>query len=57
MVADPLTKVMEPTKLVHVMETNELDVKQPIDSIVKKRAKQLQRRKGNPAEADPKEDG
>ena len=39
------------------METNELDVKQPIDSIVKKRAKQLQRRKGNPAEADPKEDG
>ena len=39
MVADPLTKVMEPTKLVHVMETNELDVKQPIDSIVKKRAK------------------
>ena len=31
--ADPVTKVMEPTKLVHV---SELDVKQPTHSIVKK---------------------
>ena len=50
MVADPLTKVMEPVKLVHVLETNELDVEQPLDSVLKKRAKQLQRRKGDPEE-------
>ena len=48
MIADPLTKVMEPVKLVHVLETNELDVEQPLDSVLKKRAKQLQRRKGDP---------
>ncbi|CAE7335191.1 unnamed protein product [Symbiodinium necroappetens] len=46
MAADPLTKVMEPIKLVHVMQTNELDVKQPIDSIVKKRATLLQEEVG-----------
>ena len=50
MVADPLTKVMEPVKLVHVLETNELDVEQPLDSVLKKRAKQLQKRKGDPEE-------
>ena len=54
MAADPLTKVMEPIKLVHVMETNELDVKQPIDSIVKKRATQLQNRKRIPLMRIPK---
>ena len=50
MVADPLTTLMEPTKLVHVLETNALDIEHPLDSILKKRAKQLQRRKGDPAE-------
>ena len=54
MAADPLTKVMEPIKLVHVMETNELDVKQPIDSIVKKRVTQLQNRKRIPLMRIPK---
>ena len=47
MIADPLTKVMEPAKLVEALETNVLDIEQPIDSVVKKRAKQLQRRKGD----------
>eukprot|EP00439_Symbiodinium_sp_Y106_P083063 s1580_g22.t2 len=44
MIADPLTKVMEPTKLVEALKTNTLDVEQPLESVVKKRAKQLQRR-------------
>ena len=47
MIADPLTKVTEPVKLVEALETNVLDIEQPIDSVVKKRAKQLQRRKGD----------
>ena len=45
MVADPLTKVMESTKLVECLFTNCLNVEQPIESVIKKRAKQLQRRK------------
>ena len=45
MVADPLTKVMESTKLVECLFTNCLKVEQPIESVIKKRAKQLQRRK------------
>ncbi|CAE7728714.1 RE1 [Symbiodinium sp. CCMP2592] len=44
MIADPLTKVMEPVKLVEALKTNTLDVEQPLESVVKKRAKQLQRR-------------
>eukprot|EP00439_Symbiodinium_sp_Y106_P017340 s506_g2.t1 len=44
MIADPLTKVMESTNLVEVLKTNTLDVEQPLESVVKKRAKQLQRR-------------
>ena len=39
-----MTKVMEPTKLVEALKTNTLDVEQPLESVVKKRAKQLQRR-------------
>ncbi|CAE7182068.1 unnamed protein product [Symbiodinium pilosum] len=34
MIADPLTKVMEPVKLVQALETNVLDVEQPLDSVV-----------------------
>ena len=45
MLADPLTKVMEPWKLDEALDTNYWSLKQPIDSIMKKRAKQLQRRK------------
>ena len=45
MLADPLTKVMEPWKLDEALETNYWSLKQPIDSIMKKRAKQIQRRK------------
>ena len=46
MIVDPMTKVMDPVKLLTAMETNVLDVEQPLDSIIKKRAKQLQRRRG-----------
>ena len=45
MIVDPMTKVMDPVKLLTALETNVLDVQQPLDSIIKKRAKQLQRRK------------
>ena len=44
MLADPLTKVMEPWKLDEALETNYWSLKQPIESILKKKAKQLQRR-------------
>ena len=52
MIADPMTKVMEPTKLVEVLKTNMLDVEQPLESVVKKRAKQLQRRSTKKEEDD-----
>jgi hypothetical protein len=45
MVADPLTKVMEPTKLLATMDSNSWDVSQPIEAVAKKRAKQASRRK------------
>ena len=45
MVADLLTTVMESTKLVDCITTNYLNIEQPIDSVIKQRAKQLQRRK------------
>ena len=45
MLVDPMTKIMDPVKLLTAMETNVLAVEQPLDSIIKKRAKQLQRRK------------
>ena len=52
MIADPMTKVMEPTKLVEALKTNTLDVEQPLESVVKKRAKQLQRRSTKKEEDD-----
>ena len=45
MIADPLTKVMDPAKLQAALDTNTWDLRQPTESVVKKRAKQLQRRK------------
>jgi hypothetical protein len=45
MIADPLTKVVDPVKLLDALDTNRRSLKQPIESIIKKRAKQLQRRK------------
>ena len=54
MVADPLAKVMESTKLAECLTTNKLNIEQPIDSVIKKRAKQLQRRK-TAAPAEPLE--
>ena len=44
MIADPLTKQMEPEKLVHTMKTGIWDQTQPIESLAKKRIKQEQRR-------------
>ena len=52
MLADPMTKVMEPVKLLEALETNYWDTSQPIDSVIKKKAKQLARRKT----VDPIED-
>ena len=45
MLADPLTKVMEPVKLLEALESNFWDTQQPLESVIKKRAKQLARRK------------
>ena len=45
MVADPLTKTMEPVKLVEMLDTNAWDISQPIEAVLKKRAKQAARRK------------
>ena len=45
MLADPLTKVMEPVKLNEALNSNYWNLSQPIESVLKKRAKQLQRRK------------
>jgi hypothetical protein len=56
MLADCLTKVMEPTKLIEALDSNYWDCTQPLDSIAKKKAKQLQRRKTvdeEPAEDEP----
>ena len=44
MIADPMTKVMELTKLGEVLRTKTFDLEQPLESVVKKRAKRLQRR-------------
>ena len=50
MLADPLTKQMEANKLVEAMDSNTWNIRQPIESVIKKRAKQLARRK-NPETA------
>jgi hypothetical protein len=45
MIADPLTKAMDSSKLVEALTNNFWDFNQPVESALKKRAKQLQRRK------------
>ena len=45
MLADPLTKAMDATKLMSALDTNTWSIVQPHESIIKKRAKQLARSK------------
>ena len=45
MIVDPLTKTMEPVKLVEFLDTNVWDIAQPIEAVQKKKAKQASRRK------------
>ena len=52
MIADPLTKTMEPDKLLEALDSNRWNFKQPIESVLKKKAKQLARRKTAPSDDD-----
>ena len=45
MIADPLTKIMDSCKLLEAIEKNHWNIEQPINAIIVKKAKQLQRRK------------
>ena len=45
MLCDPLTKAMPVHKLCAALDTNEWDIRQPVESILKKRLKQIGRRK------------
>ena len=45
MLADPLTKAMDADKLLQFLDCNEWDLEQPVESILKKRAKRLGKRK------------
>ena len=45
MLADPLTKQMEANKLIEALDSNTWNARQPIESVIKKRAKQLARSK------------
>ena len=45
MLADPMTKNMEADKLIEFLSTNWWDTRQPIESVLKKQAKQIARRK------------
>ena len=47
MIADPLTKQMDPEKLIHTLNTGRWDPAQPIESLAKKRAKQSKRSSAN----------
>ena len=53
--ADALTKQMSPEKLVAAINTNTWSLKQPIESIVKKRDKQRQRIAGRDQQKEKKE--
>ena len=48
MIADPLTKIMDPVKLIEALDNNRWNIEQPINSVIVKKAKQLQRRKEKP---------
>jgi len=52
MLADPLTKAMDCEKLNTALENNYWNIEQPIESVLKKRAKQLARRKTQDADTD-----
>ena len=45
MLCDPLTKAMSAHKMCIALDTNTWDIRQPVDSILKKRLKQIGRRK------------
>ena len=45
MIADPLTKVMDPEKLIVAMQSNFWDLRQPEEGFAKKRARQAQHRR------------
>ena len=45
MLVDPMTKVMRDEYLRMALDTNIWNVKQPLESVIKKRIKQIQRRK------------
>ena len=53
MLADPLTKGMDPDKLRVALKENHWDLTAPVESVIKKRAKQLQRSKSTEAKQDP----
>ena len=48
MIVDPLTKIMDPVKLIEALDNNRWNIEQPINSMIVKKAKQLQRRKEKP---------
>ena len=50
MICDPLTKIMEPIKLTTALDSNEWNIAQPIESLMKKRVEQAQRRSQAPEE-------
>ena len=50
MLADPLTKIMDPSKMIQALESNYWNLEQPINSVIIKKAKQLQRHKGRSEE-------
>ena len=52
MIADPMTKVMEPDKLQEALDSNYWNFEQPIESVLKKRAKQLKRKKTAVSDGD-----
>ena len=54
---DPLTKIMDPVKLQTALDSNAWSLTQPVASLAKKRAKQLQRRKAVDTDAGTDNNG
>ena len=57
MVADPITKIMDPVQLQTALYTKEWSLVQPRASLAKKRAKQWQRRKTVDAQPSTEDHG
>ena len=55
MLVDPMTKVMEPVKLVEALQSGYWNLKQPVESIEKKRAKQKQRHEASKLKSQQKD--